>query len=63
MNRFTHRDPEGPTEADGLLRLLLCLRTLSVEGTVVGFVDAGRVLQERLRLTALQITLRHKHTT
>lgn len=59
---FTHRYPQSPTEADGLGVLFNTLRRLSCDGTIDGSVNVGQVLQEWLRLTALNITLTHKRT-
>lgn len=63
FSRFpTHRDAEGPNEADGLGVLLRGLRRLWLwhDGAVHAPVAVGCVLQERFRLTALLIMLRNK---
>lgn len=56
----THRNAEGPNEADGLGVLLRGLRRLWHDGSVHTSVAIGCVLQERFRLTALLIMLQNK---
>lgn len=55
----THRYTESPAEAYGLAVFFNNLWRLRGDGTVD---NVGRVLQERLCLTAFLITLTHKHT-